>query len=350
LKPAWDGLNVLITGVCGTVGGELLRQLSGKQCAHLTGIDNNEAELFFLSDRYADHPRLEFFLCDLRDRDAVMRNCRGVDIILHAAAFKHVVLCERSPRDAVATNIQGLMNIVDAAEAHRVTRLLFTSSDKAVNPSSVMGTTKLMGERIITAANAHRRHEHDTIFAATRFGNVLGSRGSVIPLFAKQIARGGPVTLTDEGMTRFIMTLEDAVSLVLQSTFMARGGEVFVTKMPVARIADLAAVMIECLAPRFGYKPSDIPITIVGSKPGEKMYEELLNEEEVRRTVELEKFFSVTPAFKGLYQSIKYDYEGLVSEKITRPYNSSTEPPLSRSALAEFLNKHALLEGAACAS
>jgi FlaA1/EpsC-like NDP-sugar epimerase len=350
LKQTWGGLNVLITGVCGTVGGELLRQLAQQGCAHLTGIDNNEAELFFLSDNYSDSSLVDFFLCDLRDRDAVLRNCRGVDVILHAAAFKHVVLCERSPRDAVATNIQGLMNVIDAAETHRVSRLLFTSSDKAVNPSSVMGTTKLMGERIITAANAHRRQEHDTIFGSTRFGNVLGSRGSVIPLFVKQIARGGPVTLTDEGMTRFIMTLEDAVSLVLQSTFMARGGEVFVTKMPVARIADLASVMIEVLAPRFGFRPADIPIVVVGAKPGEKMYEELLNEEEVRRTVELENFFAVTPAFKGVYQSIHYDYEGIVSDRVQRPYNSALEPALSRDQLADFLRRHSLLQGGECAS
>ena len=346
----WTGLNVLVTGVCGTVGGELLRQLAETDCAHITGVDNVETELFFLDQAYSGNPRVELFLCDLRDRSAVMRNCRGIDIVLHAAALKHVVLCERSPRDAVATNIEGVMNVIDAAEANGVRRLLFTSSDKAVNPTNVMGTTKLMGERLITAANAHRRREHDTIFASTRFGNVLGSRGSVIPLFKRQIAKGGPVTLTHGGMTRFIMTLEDAVSLVLESAFMARGGEVFVTKMLVVRIADLAAVMIEALAPRCGFKPADIPVEVVGVKPGEKMYEELLSEEEVRRTVELQSFFAVTPAFKGVYHAIRYDYENVVSRTITRPYNSSIEPSLTREELSAYLEKHSLLQSVQCAS
>lgn len=337
---------MLITGVCGTVGSELLRQLAASQCAHITGIDNNETELFFLTDVYADNPRVELFLCDLRDREAVMRNCRGADVVLHAAALKHVVLCERSPRDAVATNIHGLMNVVDAAQANGVGRLLFMSSDKAVNPTNVMGTTKLMGERIITAANAHRRKEHDTIFASTRFGNVLGSRGSVIPLFQRQIARGGPVTLTDASMTRFIMTLEDAVSLVLESTFLARGGEVFVMKMRVVRIADLAAVMIEQLAAASGHRPADIAVTLIGAKPGEKMYEELISEEEVRRTIELEHFYVVTPAFKAVYQSIQYDYAGVVSATISRPYNSAIEPPLTRADLGSYLRRHSLLQEA----
>jgi len=346
----WTGLNVLVTGVCGTVGGELLRQLAQTDCASITGVDNVETELFFLDQAYSGNSKVELFLCDLRDRSAVMRNCRGVDIILHAAALKHVVLCERSPRDAVATNIDGVMNIIDAAEANSVRRLLFTSSDKAVNPTNVMGTTKLRGERLITAANAHRRREHDTIFASTRFGNVLGSRGSVIPLFKRQIARGGPVTLTDRAMTRFIMTLEDAVSLVLQSAFLARGGEVFVTKMPVVRIADLAAVMIESLAPQAGYRSSDIRIEMIGVKPGEKMYEELLSDEEVRRTVELQNFFAVTPAFKGVYHAIQYDYENVVSRTISRPYNSSIESPLTKDELAAYLERHALLQPSPCVS
>lgn len=342
-KNNWKGRTVLVTGACGTVGSELLRQLSSMDCGHIIGLDNNETDLFFLSQKYINHANVELFLGDLRDRDALMRLFRGIEIVLHAAALKHVVLCERSPRDAVATNIAGMMNVIDAAEANGVKRLLFTSSDKAVNPTNVMGTTKLMGERLITAANAHRRNEHDTIFTSTRFGNVLGSRGSVIPLFKQQIARGGPVTLTDASMSRFIMTLKEAVSLVLESTFMARGGEVFVTKMPVVRIADLAAVMIEELAPRYGHRPTDIPIQIVGSKPGEKLYEELMNEEEVRRTIELERFFVVLPAFKGVYQNIQYDYGGEVREGVENPYNSAVEPHMSREDLASYLLTHGLL-------
>jgi len=153
-----------------------------------------------------------------------------------------VILCEESPRDAIQTNILGTQNVIDAAQANRVKRVLFTSSDKAVNPTNVMGTSKLMGERLMTAANAQRQGESDPLFSCTRFGNILGSRGSVIPLFKRQIGAGGPVTLTDPAMTRFIMTLEEAVQLVMDSVFLARGGEVFVTKMPVVRIARLTPI------------------------------------------------------------------------------------------------------------
>jgi FlaA1/EpsC-like NDP-sugar epimerase len=340
----WAGQTVLVTGACGTVGGELLAQLSTMGCGRIVGMDNNETDLFFLQQAYANQAHIDFFLCDLRDRDGLTRLFRGIDIVLHAAAFKHVVLCERSPRDAVATNIIGMTNVIDAAEANGVRRLLFTSSDKAVNPSNVMGTTKLMGERLVTAANAHHRHDHETVFASTRFGNILGSRGSVIPLFKRQIAKGGPVTVTDHAMTRFIMTLQDAVSLVLKSTFMAKGGEVFVTKMPVVRVSDLAAVMIEKLAPRHGFRPSDIPVQIIGTKPGEKMYEELLNEEEVRRTLELERFFVVLPAFKGLYRNIEYDYEGRLAGDVSRPYNSAVEAPLAHEALRSYLEDNGLFD------
>jgi FlaA1/EpsC-like NDP-sugar epimerase len=340
----WQGKKVLITGVCGTVGAELLKQLSKQNCSHIVGIDNSETELFFLDQEFSDYENIELFLGDLRDKSSMDRIMRNVDIVLHSAALKHVILCERSPRDAVETNIQGMMNIIDAAEKNGVERLIFTSSDKAVNPTNVMGTTKLMGERLMTAANAHRCNSSDTIYTSTRFGNVLGSRGSVIPIFARQISSGGPITLTEKSMTRFIMTLDEAVSLVLESVWCACGGEIFVTKMPVIRISDLAEVMIEILAPKYGYQPSDITIEVTGSKPGEKMYEELLSEEEMRRTVELKKFFAIFPAFTGIYHDVKYDYGEIVSENVDNEYNSKNETPLTRKELREYFVEHKLLD------
>jgi len=340
----WEDKKVLITGVCGTVGAELLRQLSKQNCEHIIGIDNNETELFFLNQEFSDCDNIELFLGDLRDKNVLNRIMRNINVVLHSAALKHVILCERSPRDAVATNIQGMMNMIDAAEKNNVGRLIFTSSDKAVNPTNVMGTTKLMGERLMTAANAHRCDESDTIYASTRFGNVLGSRGSVIPIFVRQISSGKPITLTDQSMTRFIMTLDEAVSLVLESVWHARGGEIFVTKMPVIRIIDLAEVMIEMLAPKYGYNISDISIDIIGSKPGEKMYEELLSEEEIRRTIELKKFFSVLPAFKGIYQNINYDYSEIISNNVDNEYNSKVETSLTKKELREYVIKNNLFD------
>jgi len=319
----------------------LLRQVVQQNPAEVIGLDNNESELFFLGEAYRHDERVHLYLGDVRDLARLSHMMRGVHIVLHAAALKHVTICEKSPRDAVQTNILGTQHVIDAAIANGVERVLFTSSDKAVNPTNVMGTSKLMGERLMTAANAYRR-ENGPIFASTRFGNVLGSRGSVIPLFKRQIAQGGPVTLTDPQMTRFIMTLEEAVRLVMESTFMARGGEVFVTKMPAIRISDLAAVMIEELAPAYGHDPAQIHIEVIGSKPGEKLYEELMNEEEVRRTMELNRYFVVLPAFKAIYETIEYSYPDMLRDCLDQAYNSALQEPMSRADLRAFLQRNHL--------
>ncbi|MGS2744309.1 SDR family NAD(P)-dependent oxidoreductase [Halomonas sp. LS-001] len=338
--------SVLVTGCCGTVGSELVKQLLEKfEVGHLIGIDNSESELFFIQQEFQEYQNANFFLADMRDRSKLTRLFKGVDVVFHSAAFKHVVLCERSPFDAVQTNIHGVQNVIEAAYDADVDRVIFTSSDKAVNPTNVMGTTKLMGERLITAANNAQR-EHNTIFSSTRFGNVLGSRGSVIPIFKEQIKKGGPITLTDEKMTRFIMSIHEATRLVIDSSLIARGGEVFVTKMPVINIKDLAECMIEELAPVYGHQPEDIKIKIIGSKPGEKLYEELMSSEETRRTCELEDYFAVLPALSNMYKNIQYDYPGKLSDSITNPYNSELEPTLSKEELTAFLREHQLLDEA----
>ena len=180
----WKGKRVLVTGVCGTVGQELLRQVVAEGPDEVIALDNNESELFFLSEAYRERAEVRLYLGDVRDRRTLTRKMDGVDVVVHAAAFKNVILCEQSPAEAVQTNIVGTQNVIDAAVENGVPRVLFTSSDKAVNPTNVMGTSKLMGERLMTAANSLRRGE-GTVFASTRFGNVLGSRGSVVPLFKR---------------------------------------------------------------------------------------------------------------------------------------------------------------------
>ncbi len=336
---------VLITGVCGTVGSELARLLLGDNGygpGEVVGIDNNESELFFLDQKYVEDDRAKFFLTSVRDKDKLNRVMQGIDIVFHAAALKHVVLCERSPFEAVQTNIHGIQNLIYSARQNNVERVIFTSSDKAVNPTNVMGTSKLMGERIITAANSNSRGE-GTIFSSTRFGNVLGSSGSVIPIFHKQIAGGGPVTLTHPEMTRFIMTISDSVRLVIDSAELAKGGEVFITKMQVIRIKELAAAMVDILAPKYGHVPGKIDIKEIGTKPGEKLYEELMSDEEIRRAVELERYFAVLPAFRGFYRDIDYRYSHQVSDKVNNPYISRDEPKLTKEELKGYLIKHKLL-------
>lgn len=343
MKDFFENKKILVSGCCGTIGRELVRQLlEDQKVVGLIGIDNNESELFFLEQQFSKYRQASFFLADVRDKDKLIRKMEGIDVVFHSAAFKHVILCERSPMEAVQTNILGVQNIILAAIENGVERVIFTSSDKAVNPTNVMGTSKLMGERLMTAANSNN-HKNRPIFVSTRFGNVLGSRGSVIPIFREQIRHGGPITLTDAKMTRFIMSIKEAVRLVVDSAFYACGGEVFITKMPVIYIKDLAEVMIEELAPFYGYRPDEISVEIIGTKPGEKMYEELMNQEETRRALELKNYFSVIPAFQGRFRNIEYTYPNIISEKITNPYHSANETPLSKCQLKSFLNENNLL-------
>lgn len=336
------GKRVVVTGACGTIGKELVKQLlENHEVEELIGLDNNESELFHLDQKHLGE-NASFFLADIRDRYKLTRKMKHMQVVFHTAAFKHVILCERSPFEAAQTNITGVQNVITAAMDNKAERVIFTSSDKAVNPTNVMGTSKLMGERLIAAANSSLRGK-GPILASTRFGNVLGSRGSVIPIFKKQISQGGPVTLTDPEMTRFIMSISEAVKLVIESADLACGGEVFITKMPIIRIQELAEVMIEDLAEQYGYSPEKIQIEVIGAKPGEKMYEELMNIEETRRAIELDRYFAVPPAFRSLYQDINYEYSDIISTEVTNPYNSSNEKPLNKEEIRDFLTKNKLL-------
>ena len=339
------GKSILISGACGTIGTQLVSELlTSLDCApsKLVCIDNNESEIFYLDQLYLDDPRAQFFVADIADRHALTELMRGIEIVFHAAALKHVTLCERSPEQALRTNIYGVQNIIAASNANCVETVIFTSSDKAVNPTNVMGTSKLLGERLMTAADSNKR-QGGPVFASTRFGNVLGSNGSVVPIFHRQIAQGGPITLTDRSMTRFVMSVQEAVRLILDSAEMARGGEVFVTKMPAMRIEDLAFTMIEELAPRYNLDPEKIEVIEIGVKPGEKLYEELMNSEETRRTVELKKYFCVMPALRGEAHQVTCGYPNIVRTAVIEPYVSHMEKPLTKDEIKAFLKCNGLL-------
>ena len=345
MKKTFEGKTILVTGACGSVGSELIFQLLNDgqyKPNEVIGLDNNESQLFFLDQQYLDEDRARFYVLDIKDLDELTKKMMGVDIVFHCAALKHVILCERSPEQAIMTNIGGVKNVIAAAIDCGVEKVIFTSSDKAVNPTNVMGTSKLMGERLITAANSNTKGA-GPIFSSTRFGNVMGSNGSVIPIFRNQIASGGKITLTHRDMTRFVMSIEESVKLVIDSAFLAKGGEVFITKMPVVRIEDLAKAMILELAPTYGRKPEDIEIVEVGMKPGEKLYEELMSLEETRRAVELENYFSVLPAFRGIYRNIDYSYPDILSDLVTNPYVSSVESSLSVAEIRGMLNDFGLI-------
>lgn len=336
------GKKIVVTGACGTIGKEIVAQLLTRFEPELViGLDNNESELAYLYEFHRKHQNARFFLCDMRDQAALLRELRQVNIIFHVAAYKHVYICERSPMEAIQTNILGVQNVIQCALANGISELVFTSSDKAVNPTNVMGTSKLMGERLVTAA-AIDPHHAGVKFLSTRFGNVLGSRGSVVPLFLDQIRKGGPVTLSDPGMTRFVMTLDELATLTIASLMLSKPGDVVITKMPAIRIVDLVEVMICECAPKHGFRPGDIAVETTGKRPGEKLYEELMNEEEIRRSVELEKYFVVRPAITA-EASESENYGAADYGRPQVPYNSANVEPLSQDGLAELLRGSALI-------
>jgi FlaA1/EpsC-like NDP-sugar epimerase len=344
MKPFFQGKRVLVTGGCGTVGSQLVHQLikGDYDPMEVVVLETHEQSLFFMHHKYAGHRNLTCVLGDIRDESKLTKIMHGIDIVFHTAAFKHVFLCETSPFEAVQTNITGTHNLISAAMENKVRTVIFTSSDKAVNPTNVMGASKLMAERLISSANIQNKAS-DLTFSSVRFCNILGSSGSVVPIFQSQISKGGPVTLTHPDMTRFIMNIRHAVQLILDATVLARGGEIFITKMPVARISDLARVMIDKLSPRQGIDPGDIRIDIIGSMPGEKMYEELMTTEEATHSIELRRYFVVLPALRGFYRNRTFDYPDVVSPPIQKTYISSTEHPLSYDELSAFLDESGFL-------
>ena len=334
---SFKGKRVAVTGGAGTVGGEIVKLLSSADLSDIRILDNNETALYDAELDYSDIPHIRTFLCDISHESVLRELFKNMDYVIHSAALKHVPFCEVMPAEAINTNILGVQSVINAARTANVEKVMFTSSDKAVNPTNVMGTSKLMGERLMTAANALSVNGSQTVFASTRFGNVAGSAGSVVPTFSKQIANGGPITLTDREMSRYIMSLEESALLVLEALTLVKGGEVFVTKMPVVNIADLTEVMVETLAPLFDQSAEDIEIKIIGSRPGEKMFEELITDEEIRRTIELEDLLVVTPAARNIYSSIEYVYDGREPRPVDRVFNSSKEPLMNKDEIREFL-------------
>ena len=335
---------VLVTGGVGSVGREIVRRLCAFEPALIRVIDNNESGLFDMEMEYAGAQNVEFYHADIGDEREMRRTFSNMDLCFHTAALKHVPSCERSPFSAVSVNILGCEVVGRMAIECGLEKVIFTSSDKAVNPTNVMGTSKLMGERLFTAMNFLRAKSSRTVFACTRFGNVLGSRGSVVPLFCHQIAKGGPVTLTDRRMTRFVMTLTDAADLVIESMVVARGGEVFITKMPVLRIEDLAQVMIGGLAPALGHDPRRLAVTITGPRPGEKLWEELSTDEEAGRLLESEKFLIVLPAgHTAAQREQSYSYEQLDAKPSGIIYHSDRQPVLSGDQIAAMLRRDGVL-------
>ncbi len=342
LKTFFAGKRVAITGAAGTIGQELIRQLLKLEVSAIIALDNNENSMFYLTEKYRDEPRMHGFVCDIRELVSLRRFFEGCDYIFHTAALKHVPSCERSPLEAVETNIRGTSNVVQAAIDVRAKKVLFTSTDKAVNPTNVMGTSKLMAERIVTSASALCHDHQDIVFASSRFGNVLGSAGSVVPLFIDQIKNGGPLNLTDPRMIRFVMSIRSSIQLMLETMRQFNGGEIFVMKMPVLNLLDLAQCMIDAIAPVYGYQPREIHINTLGPRPGEKLYEEITTDEEVARTLEIKDFLVILPAFRNKFRDLNYQYEG-GHRPVDRHYKPEAQPLMTKKEILSMLMEEGVL-------
>lgn len=287
-----QGSKVLVTGG-GSVGKYLTQRFLDSGASTVRVLDNDEPRLARLKKEMKTD-KCRYLAGDVRDKDRLRRAVENIDIVVHTAAMKHVDICEYNPFESVKTNVLGLQNLIDVSIESSVERFVFTSSDKAVNPANTMGTTKLLGEKLVTAANKHKGRK-DLLFTSVRFGNVVGSSGSVIPVFRRQIREGGPVTLTDRRMTRFFLTYERLGELIEDAAEHTKGGEVFVRKMDAVRIEDLAEAMVEKIAPEYGHTPEDIEIKTTGKRLGETFHEEIITERESQRTLENDRMYAVLP-------------------------------------------------------
>lgn len=273
-----EGKVVLVTGAAGSIGSEISRQLYGYPCKKLILLDQAESALYDLQQSCCSTDKIQntnvvYVIGDIRNYNKVdsVFNTFRPDIVFHAAAYKHVPLMEQNPHEAITTNIKGTKHLVDAADRYGAGKFVMISTDKAVNPTNVMGATKRVAELYV---NYFTKKNSKTNYVITRFGNVLGSNGSVIPLFRRQLAKGGPLTVTHEDITRYFMTIPEACQLVLEAGAMAKGGEIYVFDMGESmKIMDLAKRMIQLSGLHY---PTDIDIEICGLRPGEKIYEELL--------------------------------------------------------------------------
>jgi len=344
LEKTFRGKKILVTGGTGCIGSEIVRQLLKYKPNVVRIFSNDEDNTYRMMHEIDDTgtkmmheiPDRRFLIGDVRDKERVLLAMEDIDIVYHAAALKHVPLCEYNPFEAIKTNVLGTQNVIKAAFNAGVKKVISISTDKAVNPTNTMGATKLIAEKLIIDANEGKGSK-ETNFASVRFGNVSFSRGSVIPLFEEQIRQKKPITITNPDMTRFMMSISDTIELVFKATLLAKGGEIFILKMPVVRLGDLVDVVIETYREKYHYKKEDIEKKIIGLRPGEKMYEELMTESEAALAFETEDMLIIPPQL--VMPSINYavsDYPNARNCKLSR-YSSRDIKPISKNEIKKLL-------------
>lgn len=313
VKAFFEGKTIVIVGGTGTIGRKMVDLLLDFDPAVIRIYSRDENKHFEMAHEYNNEDKLRFLVGDVRDYNRLEKACRGADTVFHLAAMKHVPSCEYDTFEAVKTNVLGTQNIIQACIQNKVKNVVFTSTDKAISPTNAMGATKLLAERLIATAN-YNQGPVETTFSVVRFGNVMGSRGSVIPLFKKQIETKQRITITNKEMTRFMMSITQAARLTLQAAVMAEGGEIFVLKMPVIKLKDLAEVVIEETSKKTGIPMEQIAIETIGLRFGEKMYEELMTVEESVNAYELPEMYAITQSLVNKeyrYLSMNYPNAGV---------------------------------------
>lgn len=325
---------LLITGGTGSFGNAVLRRfLHSDEYSEIRIFSRDEKKQDDLRKRL-NNDKVKFYIGDVRDPNSVAQAVKGVNFIFHAAALKQVPSCEFFPLEAVKTNILGTDNVLSAAERYEVSNVVVLSTDKAAYPINAMGMSKAMMEKV-TVARSRNLDDKKTIFSATRYGNVMASRGSVIPLFVEQIKKGLPLTLTDPNMTRFMMTLEDAVDLVLFAFHKANQGDLFVQKAPAATIEVLAKALLELY-------DSKSEINVIGVRHGEKLYETLVNREDMVKAEDLGEYYRIPADNRDLNYS-KYFSEGNMEESAMEEYHSHNTNRLDVEGMKQLLLKLPLI-------
>lgn len=333
MREAFKDKTILIIGGTGTVGRKITDILLQYEPKVVRVFSRDEYKQFVMQNEIGNNRRLRYLIGDVRDYERVVRAAKGTDIIFHLAAMKHVPASEYNPFEAVKTNVIGTQNVIQAAIENNVERVVFTSSDKAISPTNAMGATKLLAERLISAAD-YNKGPVKTIFSAVRFGNVMGSRGSVIPLFKKQILEQRRITVTNGDMSRFMMSITEAAHLTMEASVHAKGGEIFVLKMPVIRLSDLAEVVVEEVCKKYNISVNEVKIEYIGFRPGEKMYEELMTEEESEMAFELQHMYAVAPQYH------ERDYDSLYSaykKAEKKSYSSHNVSPFTKEEIRELI-------------
>jgi UDP-N-acetylglucosamine 4,6-dehydratase len=319
---------LLISGGTGSFGNAVLRRLLDSDLHEIRILSRDEKKQDDMRKKY-NSPKLKFYIGDVRDPQSVMNAVRGVDYIFHAAALKQVPSCEFYPLEAVKTNVLGTENVLEAAVQCGIKRVVVLSTDKAVYPINAMGISKAMMEKVAVAKS---RSSKQTVINVTRYGNVMASRGSVIPLFIEQIRVGQPITITDPSMTRFMMTLDDAVDLVLYAFEHGQPGEIFVQKAPAATIEVLAKALTALVG-----KPEH-EVRVIGTRHGEKLYEALLSREEMVAAEDLGGYYRVPPDLRDLNYG-KFVDHGEVKISEAKDYNSHNTDRLDMAGMQALLMK-----------